>query len=241
MLPIALVQHQPSVPPGSLREVLESSGVDHFVIEAWRVKTWPSVDDLGALVVMGGTMNVDELERYPLLRVSRQLMTEALDRGLPTLGVCLGAQMMARVLGGDVFRAKPRNALFSELEFTEEGAGDQVIESISPGEQVLQFHEDTFTIPPGATLLATSSATGLPQAFRHGERAYAVQFHFEVDAEMLARWCTDTGAQAMVDDWGIAIDELMAQASEHLETQNRAGRRLFGRFLEIAASMPARG
>lgn len=233
MLPVAVVQHEPSVPPGSITEVLEDSRLDHFVLDAWATAIWPTARELGALVVMGGTMNVDEVDRYPFLRASRELMTDALERRLPTLGVCLGAQMMARVLGGDVFRAHPRNAFFSKLAFTDAAAGDSVIRSFSD-EQVLQFHEDTFTLPPGATLLATSEATRLPQAFRHGELAYAMQFHFEADAAMLRRWCRDTGSRAMIEDWGISEADLLAQASRHIESQDRAGRRLFHRFLELA-------
>jgi GMP synthase (glutamine-hydrolysing) len=230
--PIAVVQHEPSVPPGSIGGVLEESGLDHFVVEAWREPAWPRAEDLGALVVLGGTMNVDELDAYPFLGTSRALMAGALDRGVPTLGVCLGSQMMARVLGGDVYRASPRNAFFSPVEVTE--PGDPVVAPFSSGTGVLQFHEDTFTLPPDGVPLARSSASGLLQAFRHGDRAYAFQFHFEVDETILRGWCGNIGERGMVEEWGISTDELLAQGARHLEARRRAGRALFARFLDVA-------
>jgi GMP synthase (glutamine-hydrolysing) len=235
MRPVAVVQHEPSVPPGSITRVLERAGVEHFLVDAWREPAWPHANDIGALVVMGGTMNVDELDTYPFLQSSRALMADALERDLPVLGVCLGSQMMARVLGGDVYRAEPRNALFSELEIDEGAAGDPVIAPFRDGPRVLQFHEDTFTVPPGAQPLARSAATGLHQAFRYSDRAYAIQFHFEVDADIVRGWCRDIGAESMRADWGTTEEELLAQAERHIEPQSRAGEELVARFVNAAA------
>ena len=231
MRPVAVVQHEPSVPPGSITEVLERADVDHFVLDAWRKQEWPRAGDLGALVVMGGTMNVDELDAYPFLRKSRALMDEVIDRNIPTLGVCLGSQMMARVLGADVYRAEPRNAFFSKLELAQGADGDPVIAPFAQATQVLQFHEDMFALPGGATELATSAASGLHQAFRYGDSAYAIQFHFEVDTDILRGWCRAIGGQTMASDWGISEEELLAQADLHIETQRRAGKQLITGFL----------
>ncbi len=233
------MQHEPSVPPGVVEDVLTSSAVEHVVLEAWREPTWPAASDVAALVVLGGTMNVDELSRYPFLRSSRDLLSDALERGVPTMGVCLGSQMMSRVLGGDVYRAEPRNALFSGLEVGADAFADPVIAPFASGEPVLQFHEDTFTLPPGATPLARSAGTGLLQAFRYGDRAYAFQFHFEVDEDTLRGWCRNIGDTAMKEEWGVTTDALLAEADLHLEAQQRAGRELFTRFLEAAAVTPA--
>jgi GMP synthase-like glutamine amidotransferase len=239
MLPIAVVQHEPSVPPGNIAAVLDDRGADYFVVEAWRDPAWPEPGDLGGLVVLGGTMNVDELDRFPFLGKGRSLVAGAIEQAVPVLGVCLGAQMMARALGGDVYRAEPRNALFSKLEIGDDGLTDPLIASFAEGIPVLQFHEDTFTIPPGATPLARSAASGLHQAFRFGERAYAVQFHFEADESILRGWCADIGAAAMAEEWGITSEDLLAQARDHLAAQDRAGRQLFARFLGLVA-VPAR-
>ena len=241
--PVAVVQHEPSVPPGSIAEVLRRSELDHSVVEAWRPCEWPRATDVGAVVVLGGTMNADELDAYPFLRASRALIGEALEKEVPILGVCLGSQMMARVLGGDVYRAVPRNALFSKLEVTDAAASDPVIAPVANGTEVLQFHEDTFTIPAGAMPLARSAATGLHQAFRYGERAYAFQFHFEVDEAIVRQWCGNIGPEAMTEEWGTTERVLVDEARERLAIQEEAGRELLVRFLELAAPGvdPSRG
>lgn len=228
MGPIAVVQHEPSVPPGSIGDALRSAGGGHLLVEAWRDAVWPEPADLGGLVILGGTMNVDQLDAYPFLEKSRALMAGAIERGVPVMGVCLGSQMMARVLGGDVFRAEPRNAFFSSVEVSD----DPVIAPFSAA-PVLQFHEDTFSLPPGAVALARSSRSGLLQAFRYGTNAYAIQFHFEVDAGILAEWCRNVGEDALREEWGTSADELLAEGRRHLDAQERAGRELFGRFLDL--------
>ncbi|HEX2196766.1 MAG TPA: type 1 glutamine amidotransferase [Actinomycetota bacterium] len=235
MKPVAVVQHEPSVPPGSVAAALRSSGVDHFVVEAWRDPAWPRAEDLGGLVVLGGTMNVDQLDEHPFLRSSRGLMSDALERDVPVLGVCLGSQMMARVLGGDVFRAEPRNAFFSSLEVPPEAAEDPLVAPFAPGIAVLQFHEDTFTLPAGAVTLARSASSGLLQAFRFGRSAYAIQFHFEVDRDILEGWCRNIGDAAMRAEWGTSTGELLAQGERHLGVQRRAGLALCDAFLDLGA------
>jgi GMP synthase (glutamine-hydrolysing) len=229
MRPVAVVQHEPSVPPGSITDVLDARDVEHFAVEAWRDPAWPAPEDVGALVVLGGTMNADQLGDYPFLGRSRALMADAIEAGVPVMGVCLGSQMMARVLGGDVFRAEPRNAFFSPVEVND----DPVVAPFA-GVDVLQFHEDTFSLPPGAVPLARSARSGLLQAFRFGTAAYAVQFHFEVDASILEGWCRNVGERALQEEWGVTTGELMAEAARHMDAQQRAGSDLFGRFLDLA-------
>jgi GMP synthase (glutamine-hydrolysing) len=231
MEPVLVVQHEPSVPPGHIAAALREEGVKHVVFEAWGSNGAPDLERFGALVVLGGSMNVDEVAAYPSLRRSRELMSEALEARIPTLGVCLGSQMMARVLGAEVRRAEPRNAFFSPLEMTEEGLTDPVVGAFASGPPVLQFHEDTFELPDGATLLATSSASGRDQAFRYGDNAYAIQFHFEVDRQIVQAWVDDIGPAAMRSEWGIGASDLMRQVELHLASQERAGHQLMRAFL----------
>jgi GMP synthase (glutamine-hydrolysing) len=238
MRAVAIVQHEPSVPPGSIAHVLEEDGIPHLVVEAWREGAWPEAADLGALVVMGGTMNVDQLDDYPFLRRSRELLSEAIEAGVPALGVCLGSQMMARVLGGDVHRAPRRNAFFSPVEVLEP---DPVVAPFADGTPVLQFHEDTFTLPPGAVALARSERSGLLQAFRYGDSAYAVQFHFEVDDGIVTAWCDNVGAGALERDWETSAGKLRAEGTRWFPGQAEAGRELVRRFLGHVTARAAAG
>lgn len=233
MRPVAIIQHQPSVPPGHVAGALRSAELEHVVVEAWRDPAWPEASDLSALVVLGGTMNADQVVDYPFLERSRRLLADALERDLPAMGVCLGSQMMSRVLGGDVVRAPARNAFFSSVDLAPEAGDDPVIAPFAGGIPVLQFHEDTFTLPPGATPLARSAGSGLLQAFRYGATAYAVQFHFEVDEAILAGWCRNIGDAALAAEWGTSTRDLLSQAGRHLDAQRRAGEELMMRFLAL--------
>lgn len=220
------------MPPGLIVPSLSKAGAEVRIIEAWRADTWPAIDEVRAVVVMGGTMNVDQLDDFPFLGRSRALMTEALERDVPTLGVCLGSQMMARVLDEDVRRASERNALFSTLDLTDDGKNDPLTAPFD-GIEVLQFHEDTFDVPDGAVPLATSTHTSLVQAFRYGINAYAIQFHFEVDRSILEGWIESIGPQEMVEGWGSAGPDLLEHADRVLERQSIAGRRLVEEFLAL--------
>lgn len=231
--PVGIIQHEAIVPPGSISQNLDAFGIDYLLIEAWRETEWPSVRDLGALVVLGGTMNVDQSEVYSFLGPSAELMTQALEEGVLTLGVCLGCQMMARVLGAKVNRATEANATFSSLKLTPEGSNDPVIAPLAGGTPVLQFHEDTFEVPRGAVLLATSESSGLSQAFRYGDLAYAVQFHFEATKSVIEGWCRSIGPETLRADWKTSEEELAAQANLFLADQKAAGKTLLRRFLEI--------
>lgn len=231
MSEIVIVQHQPSVPPGLIGEVLRTERLPHRILRAWEETEWPNPSEVSALVVLGGTMNVDEVERYPFLGRSRSLMAACLEASVPTLGVCLGSQMMARVLGAPVRRAPSRSALFAPLEFRSDGADDPVVGAFTSRVPVLQFHEDTFTFPSEAVPLAVSAATGLGQAFRYGDDAYGVQFHFEVDRAIVRGWCDAIGDESLSSDWGTTTAAIMREVEAHVEDQRRAGSRLLRAFL----------
>lgn len=228
-----IVQHEPSVPPGSLLEVLTARSIEYSVLEAWHRTDWPHAREVGALVVLGGTMNVEQKDLHPFLGSSLKLMSDAVAQTVPTLGICLGAQMLALALGEKVYRAEPRNALFGPLEPTLEGVMDPVLEPFAAGIEVLQFHEDTFTVPRGSVSLARSVSSKLVQAFRHGESAYAIQFHFEVDKEILRGWCRNIGPAELRAGWGVDESELMLQADRYIADQRTAGKLLFERFLDV--------
>ena len=230
--PIAIVMHQPSVPPGLIVDAFEAAARPFGFIQAWQDPKWPSIEDISGLVVMGGTMNVDQLDEYPFLKASRDLMAEAIEHGAPTLGVCLGSQMMARVLGAEVVRADPRNALFSRIELSSEGKADALVAPFAETD-VLQFHEDTFRVPDDAIPLAVSASSGLAQAFRYGDSAYAIQFHFEVDGDIVRGWLDNIGRQAMLEEWGAESDEFLNTADRLIPVQRRAGTELVENWLRL--------
>src|SRR5262245_50196260 len=138
------------------------------------------------LIVLGGPMGVYEAERYPHLAQEIGWIAEAVQRGLPVLGICLGAQLTAAALGAAVRPATAPEVGWYPVELTEEGRRDPILSHFGPREHVFQWHGDTFGIPDGASWLA--HAKHCPhQAFRYGDRVYGFQFHLEVDGLMIER------------------------------------------------------
>jgi GMP synthase-like glutamine amidotransferase len=199
-------------------------------VEAWEGEALPRLEDISAVVVFGGSMNVDQTDRYPYLAAEVDLLRDASRQGLPVLGVCLGAQLLAKALGAPVTLAPEREFGFFALRLTAEGERDPVVSSFPNGSNAFQWHEDTFSLPGGAVRLANGAdgeAPGL-QAFRAGS-SVAVQFHPEVEAEELETWFADAGPSAPAT-WGRTYDDVRAQMRTHLATHNERGRELFRRF-----------
>jgi len=137
-------------------------------------------------------MNVYEEDRFPFLREEDLFIKESIQRGKRVLGICLGAQLIAKALGAKVFKAPEKEIGWYDVSLTEEGSRDPWFASFPKVFRVFQWHEDTFEIPKRAKLLATSTAVP-NQAFRYGENAYGLQFHLEVTPEMIRDWVNEYG------------------------------------------------
>jgi len=139
------------------------------------------------LIFMGGAMSVND--GLPHLEREARWIAQAVEAGRPVLGVCLGAQLIAKALGASVYRNPVKEIGWFEIELTGEGAADPLFAGVGPRETVFQWHGETFDLPPGARWLASSTAC-CHQAFCIGSSAYALQFHLEVTPEMIADWCS---------------------------------------------------
>jgi GMP synthase (glutamine-hydrolysing) len=139
------------------------------------------------LVILGGPIGAYEDDRYPFLADEIALVRARLDRGHPTLGICLGAQLMARALGAKVYPGPAKEIGWSPLILTDEGLSSSLRALADPGLAVLHWHGDTFDLPAGATRLA-STLLYENQAFAWGGAALALQFHPEVTAAGLEHW-----------------------------------------------------
>src|SRR5712692_5538978 len=230
---VLCIRHDPLDSLGVAPRLLRDAGCEVVVLDAIDDQaSWPDAGSaVGGLVVFGGEMNVDQLERYPYLLRVRQLMREAVDGGIPTLGICLGAQLLARAFGAAVTRAPVRELGFVPIWPTMAAASDPLLRGLTPGDQFFQWHEDTFGLPAGATLLATGRAVPT-QAYRVGGCGWGVQFHPEVDAAELAAWLRPVQSQ-----WGRASEEILLEAAMHLPVQ---GQRARGLFLAFAGLVSAR-
>ena len=147
-----------------------------------------SIAQSGGLILLGGPMSAND--PLPYLHHQLQAIEIALARQIPVLGICLGAQLLAKVAGSKIYRNAAKEIGFHDVEFTSEGQVDPVLGKLNAAECLFHWHSDTFDLPAGGELLASSSITN-NQAFRLGESAYGLQFHPEVTPAMIAQWCTE--------------------------------------------------
>lgn len=146
----------------------------------------PQVDDFDFLIVMGGPMSVYEEDKYPWLKDQKILIKQAVEEGKAVLGICLGSQFIASALGAKVYSGKQKEIGWFPLNITEMG---QELLSIPEGHSVFHWHGDTFDLPEGAQLLASSASTP-HQGFAVGDKVVALQFHLEVNEEAIEAMTT---------------------------------------------------
>jgi GMP synthase-like glutamine amidotransferase len=187
--PWVVLQHVRYEGPGAIAEALDHAGHPQRVVridQGEPVPAAPTVGAMAGLVVMGGPMGVHDAE-LGWLHDERVLMKAAVDAGLPVLGVCLGAQQLAFALGGVVATGPVDEVGVGEVHLGPNAVGDPVLGPAGSQLPCMHWHRDTFTLPDGAVLLASSDLYP-HQAFRFGARAYGLQFHVEVTASLVGHW-----------------------------------------------------
>jgi GMP synthase-like glutamine amidotransferase len=235
MKPVLCVRNDRDDTLGITVPVLAEHGVLVTRLDAFDAEVrWPGPDEISGLVVFGGEMNVDEVERYPYLLTQRQLMRRAVDAGLPVLGICLGAQMLARALDARVYRAPVRELGFKPVRITEAGQADPLLSAFHSGDRVFQWHEDTFDLPEGAELLAAGDDVQV-QAFRMGRNAWGVQFHFEIDADGVDAWLR-VAEPSLERVWRRSAEEVRDELRLYLDAQQQRSRQLFKAFAQLVLS-----
>lgn len=180
--------------PGTIEDYLKAIRAPYQIINIYAKELVPDLSYFSHLVIMGGPMAVYEMESYPFLKEEAQLIERAIKSGIHVLGICLGAQMIAHVLGARVYPGGVKEIGWYEVSLTEEGKRDHVMSQLSDSGKatVFQWHGDTFDIPNGAVRLASSELFE-NQAFRYSDGVYALQFHVEVTPDIIMEWFKDGG------------------------------------------------
>lgn len=190
-----LVQHTVSEDAGLFGDWLPAAGLRLHSVRPYAGDPLPaSLDGYGALIVLGGPMSAYDDEAAPWLPAVVELMRSGVRTGIPTLGICLGAQLLGRASGGEVRRGPfgPELGL-CRMRLAPDAATDPLLGGVDPEQLVVQWHWDEVSVlPPGAVALAASPAYP-HQAFRLGERAWGLQFHPEATAELVAVWAEHDG------------------------------------------------
>lgn len=218
---------------GLLAPVMEHEGWDVSFLEA-------AIDDLlhnssknaDLLVVLGGPIGAYETDAYPFLKSEIALIEHRLSRDLPTLGICLGSQLMARALGSRVFAGHVKEIGWGSIELTSEGISSCLNPLQDEGAVVLHWHGDSFDLPNGARQLASNTQYE-NQAFAYGRNALALQFHLEADPRQLEKWYVGHAVELAAA--GVSVTELRAATSKLANGLASRADRVFTRWLrEIA-------
>ena len=216
---------------GLFEKVVAERGdtLDRWVVaNGEAVRGDPSLWD--AVMVFGGAMHPDQDAEHPWLGREVDFIAEALSQGVPTIGVCLGAQLVARAAGAGVGPADRPEVGWFTVELSDDGARDPVVGVLPPRVDAFQWHYYTFELPDGAVQLASNA--NARQAYRLGDRAWAIQFHAEVERHMLDRWFVEGE-----DELPKPRAELEAETDRLLGGWNAHGRALCGAFLDEAARL----
>lgn len=230
MNPALIITHLRDRQSGLVRETLNAAGCAVRELHAFDSVSLPSLEEVAALVLLGGKMSVTELERHPFLVAEVALLRAALQQCVPILGICLGAQLLTLAAGGRVSSMGRVYVGWPELSLTDAAREDPVFLGLPNGLSVLKWHEDRIDVPAGATLLGTTATPG-SALFRVGPVAWGSQMHLETTPGMLLDgWLTDPHEVAEIESAGHRIADFWALSTRRLPVQMAAMRPAFWRF-----------
>jgi GMP synthase (glutamine-hydrolysing) len=243
MRKLLVFQHVASEPLGHLDRLLRESGFRiRYVNFGREPHASPDVRRYDALVVLGGPMNVDQADRHPHLATEMQAIHAAVMSDKPVLGICLGAQLLAAAMGGEVHPNPVPEIGWYRLHTLPPAHDDRLFRHFERhAHHVFQWHAYTFAPPPGAVTLAwTRNCRN--QAYRLGDHAWGLQFHLEADEALIGRWLASEGGRAEIDrHWSLRrIAQIRAATHRHLPTAQPLSDRVFSEFVRLV-SPRARG
>jgi GMP synthase (glutamine-hydrolysing) len=226
------VIHGESVRSGVFGDVVRERG--HGLEEwslAWDKPLPRPLDAYGAVLVFGGAMHADQDDHHPWLREEDMFLQRLLDGHMPVLGICLGAQLLAKAAHAPVYPVEEAEVGWFEVELTAAGTEDPVLGRLPQTFDAFQWHYYAHDVPAGAVELARNRVC--TQAFRLGDSAWGVQFHPEVTLHQVQSW--------IHDEKGLPVDPgaLLAETTERIDEWNTLGRELCAGFVDVAERVTA--
>ncbi len=226
---VVIFQHVPFEGPGIFADMLEGRGVPFVIIHGYKGEIIPHTPaGFSGVISMGGPMSANDDLAY--LEKEKMFLAQAVERDLPVMGVCLGAQLLVASVGGKVYPGSEVEVGWGEVSLTDEGRKDPIFFAVEDPLPVLHWHMETFDLPEDSVLLA-SSDNYVNQAFLLGSHVYGLQFHLEATDEMVREWVNEDEES----DGGIVPDpdRIFSQAPAYLSRIQLNAALVFGRFLDM--------
>lgn len=232
MRALAIV-HQADAGPGVFKDAIEGSGCE---LETWKPPSQPQPADVNrydAVLTFGAAANPDQDADHPWMATERAFLADLIDRGTPTLAVCLGAELLAQAAGGEARRAAEPEIGWRQIALTEAATDDPLLSPLAASFEAFQWHSYESVPPAEAVPLATSD--GRLAAFRVADRAWGIQFHAEVTVADVEHWIRDYRTDPDAVRIGLDAEPLLAETRGKIEDSNRLGTGVCERFLDLAA------
>jgi GMP synthase (glutamine-hydrolysing) len=219
--PILVVNHLRGPETGLVDDALRGEGLSLVETNIFENPRLPELGEISGIVSLGGMMGVPDSAEYPFLAAELELLADALVAEKPILGLCLGAQLLARAAGGEVRRLDRRYVDWPELVALPAAREDPLFDRLPDRTVVLEWHVDAIEPPPGATVLAETAGPGCA-IFRAGPAAWGSQIHLELTPEMLSGWLSDPAERDGLEALGLDVDAFVRDAPSRLQRQGEA-------------------
>ncbi|MEE9165593.1 MAG: type 1 glutamine amidotransferase [Nitrospinota bacterium] len=218
---------------GTMEAAVKSRNMEYHYIHLYNNDKVPeNLYGYSALIILGGSMNVYETKQHPFLVDEERLIHEAIDKKIATLGLCLGAQLIAKTAGAKVIAGKKKEIGWYPVSLTNDGLSDPLFAGFEKEITVFQWHGDTFEIPPGAKRLAESEL--FPnQAFKIGEKIVGLQFHLEVSEEAVFEWMEEYSKELNSLKDYIDPEKMRKDTTEKIENLKKSAQQFYNNFFKL--------
>lgn len=218
---------------GTMASAIKSRNMEYQYLHLYNKDRAPqSLDGYSGLIILGGPMNVYETDKHPFLIDEERLINEAIQKDIPTLGICLGAQLIAKTAGAKVFAGNKKEIGWYSMSLTTDGLNDPLFTDCEKDITVFQWHGDTFNIPEKAKRLAESDL--FPnQAFKIGEKIVGLQFHLEVTEEAIYKWMEEYKEELNFLKDYINPKKIRKDTEEKIENLNKLAGIFYNSFFKM--------